>query len=120
MDNFWFTLVHELSHVFLHLLRGDDEVFVDDTDRVSLQCDGKEKEANDFCSERLIPKDVWAAEQERLLNSFDRTYLIELADRLEICPAIIAGRVRYEKADYALYQNMLGNGEVRVLFEGAR
>lgn len=118
-DNFWFTLLHELSHIYLHLMQGDDFVFADSTERVDLQCDGKEKEANDFCSDRLIPHEVWAQERERLLNGIDSSYIIRLAEKLNICPAIIAGRIRHEKGDYTLYPNMLGNGEVRNLFEGA-
>lgn len=118
-DNFWFTLLHELSHVYLHLMRGDDSVFADNTEHVDLHCDGKEQEANDFCSDRLIPHEVWAQEQKRLLNGADSNSIIRLAEKLNICPAIIAGRIRHEKGDYTLYDDMLGRGEVRILFGGA-
>ena len=30
IDNFWFTLLHELAHVGLHLGEGDRDAFVDD------------------------------------------------------------------------------------------
>ncbi|MCX6055617.1 MAG: ImmA/IrrE family metallo-endopeptidase [Chloroflexi bacterium] len=118
-DNFWFTLLHELSHVYLHLMRGDDLVFADNTERVDPQCDGKEQEANVYCSDRLIPSEVWMQERDRLLNGADSSYFISLAEKLNICPAIIAGRIRQEKGDYTLYDNMLGRGEVRILFGGA-
>ena len=119
MDNFWFTLLHELAHVYLHLMRGDDSVFVDNTEHVDLDCDGKEQEANDFCSDRLIPHEVWAQERDRLLNEIDSSSIIRLATKLNICPAIIAGRIRHETGDFTLYSKLLGNGEVRMLFEGA-
>jgi HTH-type transcriptional regulator / antitoxin HigA len=115
-DNFWFTLIHELAHVYLHLLRGDNSVFIDNTEQTDLHVDGKEQEANDFCSDRLIPRDVWMQERERLLNGIDTGFIIHLAEQLEICPAIIAGRLRHEKKDYTIYTNLLGNGEVRNLF----
>lgn len=117
-DNFWFTLLHELSHVYLHLMQGDDLVFADNTERVDPLCDGKEQEANVYCSDRLIPSEVWMQERDRLLNGADSSYIISLAEKLNICPAIIAGRIRHEKGDYTLYDNMLGRGEVRILFEG--
>jgi len=118
-DNFWFTLLHELSHIFLHLMQGDDLVFADNTERVDPLCDGKEQEANVYCSDRLIPSEVWMQERDRLLNGADSSYIISLAEKLNICPAIIAGRIRHEKGDYTLYDNMLGRGEVRILFGGA-
>lgn len=118
-DNFWFTLLHELSHIYLHLMQGDDLVFADNTERVDPLCDGKEQEANVYCSDRLIPSEVWMQERDRLLNGADSSYIISLAEKLNICPAIIAGRIRHEKGDYTLYDNMLGRGEVRILFGGA-
>lgn len=118
-DNFWFTLAHELAHVYLHLMQGDDSVFADNTERVDLHCDGKEQEANEFCADQLIPLQTWARVRDRLLHEIDEGLIISLAEELEICPAIIAGRVRYETGDYSLYENMLGRGEVRNLFVGA-
>lgn len=118
-DNFWFTLLHELSHVYLHLMQGDDLVFADNTERVDPLCDGKEQEANVYCSDRLIPSEVWMQERDRLLTGAESSYIISLAEKLNICPAIIAGRIRHEKGDYTLYDNMLGRGEVRILFGGA-
>ena len=115
-DNFWFTLLHELSHIYLHLLQGDDSVFIDDTEQPDSHGDGKEKEANEFCSDRLIPHEIWAREKDNLLWSNDLSRINELAEELDICPAIIAGRIRHETRNYALYQNALGSGNVRVLF----
>ena len=57
LDNFWFTLVHELGHIFFHLDQ-DNFAFFDETeadhDRNEFS-DPKEKEANDFASKMLIP-----------------------------------------------------------------
>jgi len=117
-DNFWFTLIHELAHVYLHLLKGDDSVFTDNTERVDLGCDGKEHEANSFCADQLIPPEDWAQVREKLVLGTDQGSIVKLAEELSICPAIIAGRVRYETSNYSLYENMLGRGEVRNLFLG--
>jgi HTH-type transcriptional regulator/antitoxin HigA len=43
---------------------------------------------------------------------------MELAQRLEILPAIVAGRVRHESRNYRLLTHFVGSGEVRrQLFE---
>ncbi len=118
MDNFWFTLVHELAHIYLHLLKGDDSVFFDNTENTVDDCDGKEQQANQFCSDILIPPETWKIEKERLLKSADIGDIITLAEKLEICPAIIAGRIRHEKKDFSIHSNLVGSGEVKYLFEG--
>jgi len=115
-DNFWFTLVHELAHIFIHLQEGDDLVFMDDTEHAVDGCDEKEVEANQLASDLLIPADVWERERDRLCESNDSSYISKLAESLGICPAIIAGRIRHDKDDYSLHSNLLGNGEVRGLF----
>jgi hypothetical protein len=38
---------------------------------------------------------------------------MELAQRLEIHPAIVAGRVRYETKNFRLLSQFVGTGEVR-------
>ncbi len=118
-DNFWFTLIHELAHVYLHLMKGDHSVFADNTEHIESSCDGKEREANDFCADQLIPPKIWAQFREQLMLGTASGLIIHLAKSLSICPAIIAGRIRHEAENYSLYENMLGRNEVRNLFLGA-
>ncbi|MHC1740635.1 MAG: ImmA/IrrE family metallo-endopeptidase [Anaerolineaceae bacterium] len=119
LDNFWFTLIHELAHVYLHLLKGRDVVYFDDTEQATHDdCTPQEKEADGFCSEMLIPHDLWEREKGSLINAVDNNSVIKMAEKLDISPAIIAGRVRYEKKDFSMYTNLVGNGTVRALFEG--
>ena len=54
IDNFWFTLMHELGHAHLHL-HGQSEAFFDDVDRVAKTKDRRELEANAYASQALIP-----------------------------------------------------------------
>jgi HTH-type transcriptional regulator/antitoxin HigA len=115
-DNYWFTLVHELAHIFLHLQEGDDLVFMDDTERAVEDCDAKEMEANQLASDLLIPAEVWERNREQLLETNDSSYISKIAENLGVCPAIIAGRIRHEKKDYSIHSKLLGGGEVRSLF----
>ena len=62
IDNFWFSLLHELAHVARHF-NGDIEVFVDDfslREMPSRHEDVRENEADEEAEEALIPHDLWA------------------------------------------------------------
>ncbi|MBA4383817.1 MAG: hypothetical protein C0410_03710 [Anaerolinea sp.] len=116
-DNFWFTLIHELAHVMLHLLKGIDSVFMDNTEHSSPDCDDLENQANQFASELLIPPQIWEAESTRLMQTTESAYISQLAEKIGVCPAVVAGRIRHDVKDFTLHSNLLGNGEVRSLFE---
>lgn len=111
LDNFWFTLLHEVIHVWKHL--DNDEAFMDDLDAYSE--DRREAEANRLAAEAFIPRGVWRRSQA-FINPNDTNIEI-LAKELKIHPAIIAGRLRKDLGNYTLYHKFLGQGEVRVLFE---
>lgn len=53
LDNFWFTLAHEIAHVLLHL-KGDI-CFVDDDSRSNV---GAEKEANELAQAKLKHEEI--------------------------------------------------------------
>jgi HTH-type transcriptional regulator/antitoxin HigA len=115
LDNFWFTLCHELAHVALHLDREDTDVFFDDLAQHGT--DVCEKEADEYASEVLIPNKEWQA--ARLSSRPTREGVIKLAETLRISPAIPAGRIRYSRKDYTLFKDLVGTGRVRRLFAAA-
>lgn len=53
LDNFWFTIAHEIAHVLLHL-KGDI-CFIDDDSRSN---DAAEKEANELAQKKLKHDDI--------------------------------------------------------------
>jgi HTH-type transcriptional regulator/antitoxin HigA len=112
LDNFWFTLCHELAHIALHLDRDDVEAFYDDLDDPSR--DTCEKEADAFAQEVLIPTEAWRA--SGLKKHAPAAAVSQFAAALRISPAIPAGRVRFERRNYMLLKDLLGNGQVRRLF----
>jgi len=112
LDNFWFCLLHELVHVSRHLT-GDARRFYDDLD-VGPAHDGPEREADDVAAEALIPKDVWSGSPARSLHSAEAVQ--DLANRLQIHPAIVAGRVRNESRRFRVLSGLVSQGQVRKVF----
>jgi len=110
LDNFWFTLLHELAHLWKHV--GKDEMFLDDMDASSE--DRREAEANRIAREAFIPRISWKRSDAYLSPS--RENIDILSRELKIHPAIIAGRIRRETGSYQLFSDLVGNGEVRKLF----
>ena len=119
IDHFWFTLLHELAHVSLHLDDDDDETaFVDDLSLRDMEAggrDSKEAQADRLAEESLIPEDVWEAAPVRTNPSPMR--VMSLAQTLGVHPAVVAGRIRHEQGNYRLLTQFVGTGEVRWQFE---
>lgn len=112
IDNFWFTLLHEASHLALRHVEPGSFV-VDDMDVRSQ--DAREHEADEMAMEALIPSESWEAVPTGVRTS--SAFVVGMADKLGIHPAIVAGRVRRETRNYRLFAKMVGSGEVRKLFE---
>ena len=122
IDNFWFTLLHELAHVGRHLDGDEYGFFVDDLDLRNGNTpqpwdtdDSPETQADQWAEEALIPKSVWETSSVREKPSVMGA--INLAQELKVHPAIIAGRIRYEHRNYHLMSQLVGSGEVRYQFE---
>jgi len=111
LDNFWFTLCHELAHIALHLDGGEYTVFFDDLDQAEVN--RYESEADNWASEGLIPSEVWQAADMGRTPSARK--VVEFATRHRINPAIPAGRIRREKRDYKIFADLVGYNEVRKL-----
>lgn len=106
LDNFWFTLLHEVAHIWKHV--DDDETFLDDLDASSE--DKKESEANRLAREAFIPRAVW--KRSDAYASPSKESIDSLSRELKITPAIIAGRIRRESGNYRLFSDLVGQGEV--------
>ncbi len=99
LDNFWFTLCHELAHVALHFDGEDCVAFFDDLDQHEV--DTFESDADHWATEALIPSDTWNAADLCQLPTAER--IVAFASSLRINPVIPAGRVRRETGNYKLF-----------------
>ena len=120
IDNFWFTLLHELAHVGRHLGGDTHDFFVDDLTlrkRDGGQEDPKELEADQWANEALIPEAAW--EDSAVRENPSTMAVLDFSYELGVHPAIVAGRVRYERGNYRLLSQLVGTGKVRQQFEEA-
>jgi HTH-type transcriptional regulator/antitoxin HigA len=117
IDNFWFSLLHELAHVGRHF-NGATEAFVDDfslREAPSRHEDPRENEADEWAEEALISRDLWAT--AGLTSHASYSGIIAFSQRIGVHPAIVAGRVRHQTRNFRAFAPLLGTGEVRKQLE---
>ena len=112
LDNFWFTLMHEVAHVILHYRTGLAAGFFDDVENVAV--DELEEEANKFAADLLVPEELWSRSPARIAKVAKP--IENLAKQLGIAPAILFGRIRFERKNYSIFADKIGQGSVQKLF----
>lgn len=118
IDNFWFTLLHELAHVSLHLDNLDHD-FIDELDDVKGEkISEAEREADDLAGEVLVPKQMWLISPARILPS--EIAARNLARDLNVDVAIIAGKIRYEHGNWSYLSQLVSKRKVKQLFDSPK
>ena len=123
LDYFWFTLFHELGHLYCHLFSRLNNGFIDldvlreeklNDPSISTVGHDMELEADNFASEWLIKSSAW----DTCLSRFSISHEAVSADaqRLNIHPSIIAGRIRNERDDYSILSGLVGQGSLHNHF----
>lgn len=113
LDNFWFTLMHEVVHVWKHL-SNPGEVFLDRLlDKESTE--EVEREANRLARDLLISRSAWKAASVRQMPT--KAGVLSFAAELGIHPAIVAGRIQKEQENYAIFPDLVGRGVVSELLK---
>lgn len=99
IDNFAFTVMHEIGHIDLHLRNDRNKKFMDLTKKQGI--DNSEKEADSYAQESLISSIIW----QDILNNhlpLNDDKIITLGNKHGINPAILLGRVCYEIDYYGM------------------
>ncbi len=108
LDNFAFTLFHEIGHIMLHLRNDKKEEFVDNIDEIRSSKDKIENEANDFASDNLINPRIW---KELITTCFNYTdgVIENFAEKANVHPAILRGRICHEFNQYYKVKTRINN-----------
>ncbi|HEM8820268.1 TPA: ImmA/IrrE family metallo-endopeptidase [Raoultella planticola] len=111
LDNYWFTLLHELSHVVLHYERLEapiiEDLDVNDPDNLV------ESQADRLALDSFIPRNLWRGCAVK--ESLKEDDLFAFAKEIGIHPAIIAGRVRNERKSYKYFSKIINAVNFREL-----
>ena len=118
LDNFWFTLLHELIHAWKHLDPEKHRAIADENIEKAIDTEAIELEANDLAREALIPPAIWRRSSARLQPS--RQSIEALARELQIHPAIVAGRIRYERKNFSQFSGLVGYRQAQAQFPEVR
>ena len=99
IDNFAFTIMHEIGHIDLHL-KGDKEQYFFDLTTKNSHLEYIEKEADEFAKDNLIPKAIWSKINSQV--DFSDVMILEFSNKNKVNPAIILGRINHENKQYAI------------------
>lgn len=114
LDYFWFTLMHEMAHVWKHLNEKTNGIF-DEISESEEDGDALEKEANKIARDTFISRTVLKSSNALIYQTDEAVK--ELASSLGIHYAIVAGRLRKELRDWTKFPDLIGQGQVRFLFK---
>jgi HTH-type transcriptional regulator/antitoxin HigA len=115
LDNFWFTLMHELAHIALHFNQ-DISLFYDEIEGVKgVDLNSKERDADKVASEALVPSSKWEVSPAKLIPSPMAAQ--SLADELGIHVAIVAGVMRHEHKNYYYLNKIVNQYPARQYFQ---
>jgi HTH-type transcriptional regulator/antitoxin HigA len=112
LDNFWFTLCHELAHIALHLQGKEGGSFLDDLEAAG---DSRlEREADRAAARAMIGEADWKTFRQHGTPSRDD--VIRFAASIRVHPAIVAGRYRKDTNNFRFFSDLIGNRRVRAMF----
>lgn len=115
IDNFWFVILHEVGHIVRHWDRVKDSGILDENaGHESLEL--VEREADEFAENAILPATTWKNSLVRYSKDADQ--IVKFAERHNIHPALVAGRIRRERS-YTEFSELIGEGEVRKVLSQA-
>lgn len=114
LDNFWFTLMHELAHIALHYESGTNLFYDEIEDVKGVILSESEKEADRMAEEALLPEGKWETSPARLVPSFMAAK--SLASEVGVHIAVIAGQIRHKGNSYVYLNKIVIGAKVRQYF----
>ncbi len=115
LDNFWFTLLHELSHLHLHMDVLDTPILED----FDCESDSEiEVSANRLAKNTFVERRIWRNCGPKYNKSFGA--IEKFANEMGVHKAIIAGMLRKEFGNYTAYSKIVNEYDVReIVFNGS-
>ena len=118
IDNFWFTLLHELAHINLHIHQEGRSVIIDELDEgLGVDISQDERDADALAQDAVVPASKWEISPAKIIPSPMAAQ--SLANEMGVHVAVIAGFMQYKHQSY-IYLRKMVHGEdtkVRHMFE---
>ena len=119
LDNFWFTLLHELSHIKLHFDQLKKPI-IDNLEDEKDDPDHIEAAANYETLEAIVPRRIWSRSDLIYDPYISEQKIKRFAEKIGVHPALIAGRLQREKKRYSKYRKIVDQIDVRTLLWGKK
>lgn len=103
MDNFWFTLFHEFSHV-VHGDASVDDDLCGEGRTPTVAKEDAERNADNEASATLIPPDKLQSFIARVGPLYSKTRIVQFAHTMRIHPGIVVGQLQ-ERGEIGWYAN---------------
>ncbi|OJY52478.1 MAG: hypothetical protein BGP17_08565 [Sphingomonas sp. 67-41] len=114
IESFWLALMHQLSHIILHIATGQyDAIFYE---RGAASRQDFEDEADVFARETLIPGRQWQSCKSQY--TWTSQAIAADAKRLGVGPAIVLGRIQLSVGDEELPDGLIRGRDVRRQLAG--
>jgi HTH-type transcriptional regulator/antitoxin HigA len=117
LDNLWFTLFHELGHIYHHFDLLDQPIL--DSEDFNAESD-VEIEADIFAKQKLIPRYIWNRSSLKYGDGYKESAIHEVANRVGIHPAIVAGRIRRETGNFSIHSKIITDIDTREWIWGKK
>jgi len=113
LDNFWFTLMHELAHVARHYGQ-NIEIFYDEKllEKSGIEIDTKEREADELAKESILPDSKWEISNAKITPTPMAAQ--SLANELAIHVAVVAGIIRYKHQNFFYLNKIINDDAAKV------
>ena len=114
IDNFWFTLLHELAHIVCHfdVISSGHDAFFDDLDLASE--DKREQEADELAQDALIPQAAFAEANWNTYSSIED--INSISESAGVHVSVVAGRWQRDHADYRKFSRLIERNTLRTMF----
>ncbi|WP_299105868.1 ImmA/IrrE family metallo-endopeptidase [uncultured Bradyrhizobium sp.] len=113
LEMFWFTLMHLVAHIVLHVGQNHYDAIFDELDAPADTA--IEEDADTFARELLVPSGKWAKCKSQYC--WTRKSIVEDACRLGVGPAVIEGHIRRLYGDARVQPRLTPNIDVRKLLK---
>ena len=114
LDYFWFTILHELAHLVLHVDQLNEPVFFDV--EASWERDRMEKAANRLAKDSMVDRESWRSCAPKYDTS-DRAVHAYAAEQ-GVHSSLIAGLLRKESGNYKRYSSIINEHDIReIIFQ---